>query len=105
MQRAQRDVGQVADGRGHDKQRPLRIMLVRRRIARRARAGAKEALKEEVNGNSWQKIRAQAATRPTTKQKGDAAEDARAAPPARPRACGWWRAIIGRPGAAAAKST
>ena len=33
MQRTQRDVGQVADGRGHDVQRALRIMLVRGGLA------------------------------------------------------------------------
>ena len=36
MQRAQRDVGQVADGRGDDIERALRIMLRGRRIARGA---------------------------------------------------------------------
>ena len=40
----------------------------------------------------------------TTKQKGDAAEDAACAI-CRRRACSCWSAIIGRPGAAAAKST
>jgi len=34
MQGAQRDVGQVADGGGHDVQGPLRIMLRSRRFAR-----------------------------------------------------------------------
>jgi hypothetical protein len=51
------------------------------------------------------KAAAKAATPPTTKQKGDAAEDLQRCAICKPPACGCWRAIIGRRGAAAAKST
>jgi hypothetical protein len=40
MQRAQRDVGQVADGRGHHVERGLRIMLRTRGVMRGREGGA-----------------------------------------------------------------
>ena len=50
VQRAQRDVRQVADRRGDDVQRRLRIMLRARGIARGLQGGAKRSGSEAIKG-------------------------------------------------------